>query len=234
MGQGLVPRVFATPTWVGVPGPRTGLVTTVALMYLWARTIRCPYCDGLIPLRRTGALLPTAPALAQPAAAEVRAQGAAMRLRNREDGKDQSPDGCRWRRDLPVSGLRASHGRRRNEASGAGRRYGRAAISRSSSSGASRRRPKPASLAGSGNVATARRDRGRQLAEIAARLAEKMPEWEALDFVPSESIPDGKQDDRAAAIWNDVWRDMFSPRQLLGHATASRSFASCLSEPKSW
>ena len=28
-------------------------------------------------------------------------------------------------------------------------------------------------------------------AEIQARLAEKLPEWEALDMVPSETIPDG-------------------------------------------
>ena len=26
---------------------------------------------------------------------------------------------------------------------------------------------------------------------IAARLAEKLPEWEALDIVPTEAIPDG-------------------------------------------
>ena len=36
--------------------------------------------------------------------------------------------------------------------------------------------------------------------DIAARLAEKLPEWEALDMVPSERIPDGNKTTEPPAI----------------------------------
>ena len=48
-------------------------------------------------------------------------------------------------------------------------------------------------------------------AEIQARLAEKLPEWEALDMVPSETIPDGNKTTEPQRYGMNVWRDLFSP-----------------------
>lgn len=67
-------------------------------------------------------------------------------------------------------------------------------------------------------------------AAIAARLAEKMPEWEALDFVPSEAVPPDINDDRPIQYGMPRWRDLFSPRQLLGHCTGVEVFRELLAE----
>ena len=47
-------------------------------------------------------------------------------------------------------------------------------------------------------------------------LARLRPRWEAQDLIPTEDIPEGEEDARAARIWDCIrWRDLFLPRQLL-------------------
>jgi hypothetical protein len=58
-------------------------------------------------------------------------------------------------------------------------------------------------------------------AEIAARIAEKLPEWEALDVVPTEPIPEGNKTDEPRRYGMTCWQDIFSPRQYLGHGFAA-------------
>ena len=65
-------------------------------------------------------------------------------------------------------------------------------------------------------------------AEIAARLAEKMPEWEAFDIVPGERIPDGNKTTEPQRYGMTLWRDLFSPRQLLCHGTSVEVFREML------
>ena len=65
-------------------------------------------------------------------------------------------------------------------------------------------------------------------AEIQARLAEKLAEWEALDMVPSEKFPEVSNDDRPIQYGMPLWRDMFSPRQLLCHGTSVEVFREML------
>jgi adenine-specific DNA methylase len=66
---------------------------------------------------------------------------------------------------------------------------------------------------------------------IAARLEEKMPEWEALDYVPSETITDPTNYERGHRMYGMYyWRDMFSPRQLLCHGTSVEIFRELLDE----
>ena len=66
-------------------------------------------------------------------------------------------------------------------------------------------------------------------AEIRARLDEKLPEWEAFDIVPSERFPDlSNNDDRADKYGMPLWRDLFSPRQLLCHGTSVEVFREML------
>ncbi|MBS0602654.1 MAG: DUF1156 domain-containing protein [Proteobacteria bacterium] len=48
-------------------------------------------------------------------------------------------------------------------------------------------------------------------------MAEKMPEWEALDYVPCEYVPNDINDDRPIQYGMAEWRHLFSPRQLLIH-----------------
>ena len=66
-------------------------------------------------------------------------------------------------------------------------------------------------------------------AEIRARLAEKLPEWEAFDIVPSEKFPDMSATTTAATKYGMFkWRDLFSPRQLLCHGTSVEVFREML------
>ncbi|MDE2773349.1 MAG: DUF1156 domain-containing protein, partial [Gemmatimonadota bacterium] len=65
-------------------------------------------------------------------------------------------------------------------------------------------------------------------AEIAARLTEKLPEWDALDMVPSERFPEVSNDDRPIQYGMPLWRDLFSPRQLLCHGTGVEVFREML------
>jgi adenine-specific DNA methylase len=67
-------------------------------------------------------------------------------------------------------------------------------------------------------------------AEIARRLAEKMEEWTALDVVPSEAVPPDINDDRPIQYGMRLWRDLFNPRQLLGHGTAVEVYRELLAE----
>ncbi len=55
--------------------------------------------------------------------------------------------------------------------------------------------------------------------KAAERLKERLPEWEARGLVPDEEIPDGNKtrEPRNSGMYR--WRDMFSPRQLLVHLT---------------
>jgi len=65
---------------------------------------------------------------------------------------------------------------------------------------------------------------------IAARLAEKLPEWEALDLVPREAIPEGLKTAEPLRMGITTWRDLFSPRQLLCHGTSVEVFRELLAE----
>ena len=65
-------------------------------------------------------------------------------------------------------------------------------------------------------------------ADIRERLAEKLPEWDALDIVPSERFPEVSNDDRPIQYGMPLWRDLFSPRQLLCHGTSVEVFREML------
>ena len=64
--------------------------------------------------------------------------------------------------------------------------------------------------------------------EIERLLAAKLPEWEALDIVPSENVPDGNKTTEPRRYGMPYWRDMFSPRQLLCHGTSVEIFREML------
>lgn len=66
---------------------------------------------------------------------------------------------------------------------------------------------------------------------ILATLKENLPTWEALDIVPTEAIGELSNYDRGHRMYGMYrWVDMYSPRQLLGHATAVAVFRDLLAE----
>ena len=62
---------------------------------------------------------------------------------------------------------------------------------------------------------------------IKALLDEKLPEWEALDIVPTENYGH-MYSDRSKIYGVNKWRDLFSPRQLLCHGTSVEVFREML------
>ena len=69
---------------------------------------------------------------------------------------------------------------------------------------------------------------------IEAALAVKLPEWEAMDIVPSEAIGEISNYERGHIMYGmTTWRDLFSRRQLLCHATSVEVFREMLREESS-
>ncbi len=66
---------------------------------------------------------------------------------------------------------------------------------------------------------------------IDAALAEKLPEWEAMDVIPSERIGEISNYERGHMMYGmTTWCDLFSKRQLLCHATSVEVFRELLRE----
>jgi adenine-specific DNA methylase len=63
-----------------------------------------------------------------------------------------------------------------------------------------------------------------------AKLQEKMPEWRARNVIPDEEIPPGHKTDEARRSGMMQWRDLFSPRQLYGHCTSVEVFQDLVEE----
>lgn len=204
--------------------------------YLWARTISCPYCSGQVPLspnwRLNGASLGVR---VIPQRAD--GPGSAGRVCSFEivdtiadhsqgtisDGDATCPfpdcarviDGDEVKRQAHTDGmgeqLFAVVVKRRVETKLKSGKLGRPKWERAF------REPLPED-----DIS----------AELSKRLSENLPDWEALDVVPNEEIPAGNKTDEALRYGSTLWRDMFSPRQLLGHAFATEVFREMVEEDR--
>ncbi len=200
--------------------------------YVWARTITCPYCDGLAPLSPNWRLAP---------------DGTGVRLKPKlgsgpgSDGRicsfeivesvDEQSEGTVSKGDgaCPYSDCgRVIDGdeiKRQAQAGQMGEQLFavvyKKRVEKKLKSG---KRGKDKWVRGY----RAPRPEDDNSAEIQARLAEKLPEWEALDIVPSEKFPEVSNDDRPIQYGMPLWRDLFSPRQLLCHGTSVEVFREML------
>lgn len=71
------------------------------------------------------------------------------------------------------------------------------------------------------------------LAAAEAELARLLPDWEANDVIPDETIPDGNKTSELLRYGMFRWRDVFSPRQLLVHGTFVEEFRKLIPELRS-
>ncbi len=67
---------------------------------------------------------------------------------------------------------------------------------------------------------------------IRERLAEKLPEWEANDLVPTEALPEGLKTTEPIRYGMARWQDLFSPRQLLCHGTGVEIYRAMLEDDR--
>ncbi|MYK32343.1 MAG: DUF1156 domain-containing protein [Boseongicola sp. SB0670_bin_30] len=200
--------------------------------YLWARSITCPYCNGLVPLSPNWRLAPdgTGVKLRPVLGSGPGSQGRTCSFEIVKSAKEQSEgtvsggDGT-----CPYSDCGRVIDGDEIKCQGQAGQMGeqlfavvyKKRVIRTLKSG---KRGKDKWIRGY----RAPRPEDDNSAEVEARLEEKIPEWEALDMVPSEKFPEASNDDRPIQYGMPLWRDLFSPRQLLCHGTSVEVFREML------
>ncbi len=203
--------------------------------YLWARTIRCPHCEGLVPLSPNWRLAPEGwgVRLQPQVGAGPGDPSRHVAFQIVEKAKDQSPG--------TVSGGDATcpffdcgrliSGDDVKAQAQAGQMaeqlyavvFRRRVVVGYTKAGKARekwvrgyRPPRPED------------DVAHRLKEV---MTEKLPIWEAMDIIPSELIGELSNYDRGHRMYGMTrWVDMFSPRQLFGHCLSVEVFRELLQE----
>lgn len=212
--------------------PREEDPDSVATNYLFARTIRCPYCGGLIPLSPNWRLAPDGtgvrviPHEAADEAERVCTFEIVHKAREQSEGTVAGgratcpfPDCGRVIDGDAVKGIAQAGGmgeqlyavvyKRRVQTTTKSGKPGREKWVRGY------RAPRPEDDV---------------FATVEAKLAEKLPYWEAQDMVPTEAVPSDINDDRPIQYGMPLWRNLFSPRQLYCHCTSVEVFRELLAE----
>ena len=208
-------------------------VDQLDMTYLWARTVTCPYCDGLVPLSPNWRLASdgTGVRLLPDCAGGPGTPGRVCAFEIVESAEEQFPgtvargdghcpyDDCGRVVDGDEIKRQAQGGRMGDQLFAVV--YKRRVPGKVLKSG---KRGRDKWVRGY----RAPRPEDDNSAAIRERLAEKLPEWEALDMVPSERFPEVSNDDRPIQYGMPLWRDLFSPRQLLCHGTSVEVFREML------
>ena len=212
------------------------LPSRVDLTYLWARTVNCPYCGGLVPLSPNWRLATdgTGVRLRPQLGSGPGAEGRVCSFEIVKSAKEQS-DGTVARGDgtCPYSDCgRVIDGDEIKAQAQAGR------MGEQLFTVVYKERVLATTKAGRTREKWVRRYRAPRAeddnsVEIQERLAEKLLEWEAFDIVPSERFPEVSNDDRPIQYGMPFWRDLFSPRQLLCHGTSVEVFRELLDADRS-
>jgi adenine-specific DNA methylase len=210
----------------------------ISTNYLWARTIHCPYCDGTVPLARDWKLAP---------------DGTGVRvLPQLGTGPGDGSRHCRF--EIVSSTNEQSAGtvkggdatcpypdcgrvidgdnvKQQAHTVGMGEQLFTVVF----------KRRLPTAYTKTGKPKQEKWERGYRAprleddnsAIINAALAEKLPEWEALDLVPNEEIPFGFETNIRWPLHRygiKKWTQFFSPRQILCHGTSMEIFRELLNE----
>ena len=220
-----VTRREAALAWAYPPEPEENCIPT---NYIWARTIRCPYCDGLIPLSPNWRLAPDGtgvrlvPELASGPGSEGRICRFEIVSKVSQQSEGTVTDGaarCPYPDCSRV--VDSEEVKRQAQAGQMGEQLYAVVYKR-----LVHRRLKSGKLGSPRWIRCYRapRPEDNNVAVISELLREKMPLWEASGIIPTEAFPEDAVDDRPIQYGMPLWRDFFSPRQLLGHCLAVEIF----------
>ena len=199
--------------------------------YLYSRTVSCPYCDGLIPLSPNwrlssdGTGVRLLPELASGPLTPRRVCRFEI-VSKLEDHSEATVNDGDARCPYPDCGrvVDSDEIKRQAQAGGMGEQLYTIIYKRRIETRTKTGKVKEKWVRGF----RAPRNEDANTDYIAKRLAAKLPEWEANDIVPSEAFPEDTNDDRPIQYGMPLWRDMFSPRQLLCHGTNVEVFRELL------
>jgi adenine-specific DNA methylase len=206
--------------------------------YLWARTIHCPYCAGKVPLSPNWKLAPDGtgvrvlPQLGTGPGDESRH----CRFEIVASAKEQSEStvkGGDATCPYPDCGrvIDGDNVKQQAQADSLGEQLF-AVVFKHRLATAYTKTGKPKKDKWERGYRTPRPEDDNS-AQIAAALAEKLPEWEALDLVPNKVLPFGYETNIRWPLHLygiKRWTQFFSPRQLLCHGTSAEIFRELLTE----
>ncbi len=202
--------------------------------YIWARTIRCPHCEGVIPLSPNWRLAPDGTGvrfiehLGQGVGDPNRRMMFKVVAKANEhaagtvSGGDATCPFSDCGRVVPADDIKSQALSKTMGEQLYAIVYKRRTIVGYTKSG----RPKEKWVRGY----RAPRPEDNVESLVKALLAEKMPDWEALDIVPTESIAPGHKTNEPLRFGMTHWREMFSPRQLLVHCAGVEAYRELLNE----
>jgi putative DNA methylase len=208
----------------------------ISTNYLWARTIHCPYCAGKVPLSPNWKLAPDGTGV------KVKAQlgngpGDSSRhcrfeivgsAREQSDGTVKGGDAtCPYPDCARV--IDGDQVKAQAQTGGMGEQLFAVVFKRKLTTEYTKTgKPKKDKWERGYRAPRAEDDNS---AAIEAALAEKIPEWEALDLVPNEAIGEISNYERGHIMYGmNLWRNLFSSRQLLCHAVSLEVFRELVEE----
>lgn len=199
--------------------------------YLWSRTIKCPYCDGVVPLspnwkiNSKGVGVRLCPDIAQgPGSAGRRCRieivyeesNHSKGTVSRGDASCPYPDCAR--------AIGGEHVKKQAQDGDMGEQL-YAVVFRNPSTGKGGRK-------GLSSVKNYRAPTDADLAieSLKRQWVERADEWYSRDLIPNERIDSGSKTDEALRYGANEWTDMFSPRQLMAHVLAVDLYRSQMEE----
>ncbi len=211
--------------------PQSACSDRVDITYLYARTIVCPYCGGVVPLSPNWRLAPggkgvrLVPQLGGGPGSQGRVCGFEIveRAEEQSEGTVARGDGL-----CPYSDCERQIGGDHIKAEAQAGRMGDqlyAVVFKERVIVETKTGRKREKWVRGYRAPRAEDDNG---AEIWVRLEGKLPEWEALDMMPGERIPEGNKTMEPKRYGMAAWRDLFSARQLLCHGTSVEVFREML------
>jgi adenine-specific DNA methylase len=203
--------------------------------YLWARTIRCPYCDGVVPLSPNwkldgkGTGVRVVPHIDDPSHRHCTFE-IVTKAKDHSPGTVKAGDAlCPY----PDCGrvIDGDEVKAQAQAGGMGQQLYAVVFKRHKVVGyTAKSKPKIQSTRGF----RAPRPEDDVEDKVRAAFEARKAEWEARDILPSEEIDLISNYDRGHRLYEICyWRDMFGHRQLLGHAVSVESFHDIVEEIRS-